>query len=250
MSSRKTKRRDSNLSIWERSEPETRPAPQPLTRREIVGAAIRIADEDGIGAVSVRNVAAALKSGPMRLYPYIGTKAELLDLMADTVYSEMIAAGPFDGDWRDVLSAIASRLRQAAQRHGWFVDLIGLLPHQGPGALAFIEASHASLGRTTEFSDIDQVMRAVRLVFAYAVGAIGIETGEARVEREEGVTKAEWQFANSGYLLRAIGNGRFPTLARIVTEHTHPTAANHFDDGLKWLLDGVAANLYSNSGRQ
>jgi AcrR family transcriptional regulator len=248
MTAKTGKIREQSLNVWERGEPARRPSPPPLSRRAIVGAAVRIADEEGLASVSLRKVGAALNSGPMRLYGYVATKAELLDLMVDTVYVEMMAVGPFEGDWRTALSEIAGRLRQAANRHDWIVDLLGARSHHGPGALTFLEASHAALSGPQDFGGIDHAMKAVRLVFAYALGAIRIEIGEARAERKSGMTKAQWQFANSRYLLSAIGDGRFPTLARIMSEHTHPLANAHFDDGLEILLDGIAANLGVRAG--
>src|SRR5690349_7642531 len=62
------------MLIWERPEPPDRPLPAPLSRERIVRAAIRLADADGLAAVSLRKVAAALDVGPMRLYGYIATK--------------------------------------------------------------------------------------------------------------------------------------------------------------------------------
>ena len=66
-------------------------------------AAIAIADSDGLAAaVSLKKVGAAVDSGPMRLYGYLSTKEELLDLMIDAVYGEIVSKGLIDGDWRDI----------------------------------------------------------------------------------------------------------------------------------------------------
>lgn len=243
MTTKTQKLREQGLSVWEREEPIRRPSPPPLSRRAIVEAAVRIADEEGLNSVSLRKVGAALNSGPMRLYGFVATKAELLDLMVDTVYVEIMAGGPFEGDWRSALSEMATRLRRAASKHNWIIDLLSARSHHGPGALTFLEAAHAAVSGPQGFTGIDHAMKAVRLIYAYALGAIRIEIGEARAERESGMTKAQWQFANSRYLIGAISDGRFPTLARIMSEHTHPSPNAHFDDGMEILLDGIAANL-------
>lgn len=83
--------------IWERPEPPSRPTPSPLSRDRIVRAAIELADTDGLEAVSLRKVATALDAGPMRLYRYLSTKEELLDLMVDAVYGEIPAPEPPTG---------------------------------------------------------------------------------------------------------------------------------------------------------
>ena len=77
------------MLVWERPEPPDRPVLAPLSRERIVRAAIRLADADGLEAVSLRKVAAALDVGPMRLYGYIASKDELFDLMVDAVHAEI-----------------------------------------------------------------------------------------------------------------------------------------------------------------
>src|SRR6202161_1557865 len=77
------------MVVWERAEPPDRPVLAPLSRERIVRAAIQLADADGLVAVSLRKVAAALDVGPLRLYGYIATKEELLDLMVNAVHAEI-----------------------------------------------------------------------------------------------------------------------------------------------------------------
>src|SRR4051812_12274830 len=99
--------------VWERPEPAPRPAPGPLSRERIVRAAVALADAQGLPAVSLRKVGAALDAGPMRLYGYMSTKEELLELMVDAVYGEMAAEGALTGDgadWRAALCEVAQRL--------------------------------------------------------------------------------------------------------------------------------------------
>ncbi|QZZ28606.1 TetR/AcrR family transcriptional regulator [Streptomyces sp. ST1015] len=79
------------MTVWDRPEPPSRPVP--LDRDRIVTAAIALADEGGLDAVSLRKVAARLNAGPMRLYGYIATKEELYDLMVDEVHAEIVSGG-------------------------------------------------------------------------------------------------------------------------------------------------------------
>ncbi|QRN98682.1 TetR/AcrR family transcriptional regulator C-terminal domain-containing protein [Archangium violaceum] len=206
-------------------------------------AAIALADKDGLDAVSLRKVGARLNAGPMRLYGYLSTKEELLELMVDAVYGEMASAGPIRGDWREALRTIARRTRQAAKKHPWFIELLGGRHHLGPNALAHSEASLAALSQTPGFEDIDAVLQAVGTVNAYVIGAIQSEASELRAERESGMNEAQWQNATWPYIQRMIATGRFPTLARVVREATHPSSDVRFDTGLECVLDGIAARL-------
>ena len=211
-----------------------------LSRRLIVHTAMELADERGLDEVSLRKVAGALNAGPMRLYGYIQTKDELLDLMVDEVYGE-IELPDRDTDWRSALTTIAHGVRKTAKEHPWFVDLLGGRPHQGPNALAHLEASLAAVDGTPGFTSIDQVLGAVGTVMAFVYGAVRNEITEARLERTSGMTEEEWQRASGPYIERMLARCDFPTLAKVVhdAEHTNPAAL--FDTGLAYVLDGIAA---------
>ena len=231
------------LAIWERPEPARRRAPVPLTRQRIVQAAITIADNDGLAALSLRKVAAKLKAMPMRLYTYTSTKDGLFELMVDAVYGEIGAADHGRGEWRGALGVIAGRTRRAARKHPWFVDLFGGRPHQGPNALAYLEACFAALDGVSAFADIDVAMQAVRTVNAFVVGAVRSEISERRAETQSGLTKKQWQAASAVYMERALSTGQYPMLTRVVREATHPSADAIFEEGLECVLDGIAARL-------
>ncbi|PTR45559.1 TetR family transcriptional regulator [Rhodococcus sp. OK611] len=201
-------------------------------------AAIRLADADGLAAVSVRKVAAALDVGPMRLYGYITTKDELLDLMVDSVYAEVRPAG--DG-WREVLRSLAETTRQAAHQHEWLADLIGGRPQLGPHALARGEAVVAAMGGV----GVDAIMPVVDAVNAYVIGAVRREITEQRAERATGMDKTQWQTAFGPYLERTFASGRFPALSTVIRDGVHLDADQTFRIGLDFLLDGIQARISS-----
>jgi AcrR family transcriptional regulator len=208
----------------------------PLSRERIVQAAIGLADADGLEAVSLRKVAAALDAGPMRLYGYIDTKDDLLDLMVDAVYAEIRPVG--DG-WREVLRSLAETTRQAVHQHEWLADLIGGRPQLGPHALARGEAVLAAMGGI----DVDLVMPVVESVDAYVIGAVRREIAERRAERASGMDKRQWQAAFGPYLERTFATGRFPALATVVRDAAHLDADLTFRTGLDFLLDGIEGRL-------
>ncbi|MFE7542039.1 TetR/AcrR family transcriptional regulator [Streptomyces platensis] len=229
--------------IWERPEPPSRPTPSPLSRDRIVRAAIELADTDGLEAVSLRKVATALDAGPMRLYRYLSTKEELLDLMVDAVYGEIPAPEPADGDWRGTLRSVARHTRRAALRHEWFSDLLAGRPHLGPNALAHLEASLAALHGAPGFHDIDTVMSALEAVNAYLVGAIRKEMSVLHAERVTGMNEEQWQQASGPYIGRLLATGRYPMLSKVVPDAAHPDADTSFETGLDYLLDGIAVRI-------
>ena len=225
------------MTVWDRPEPPNRPVP--LDRARIVAAAIALADEGGLEAVSLRKVAARLGAGPMRLYGYISAKEELFDLMVDEVHAEILPEEP-PGDWREALSVRAHRTRRAALRHEWLADLLGGRPALGPNALAVTEATLSALDG---LADTDTVLRAVETVGAYFTGAIRREVADRRAERTSGLSRRAWQRASGPRLRRVLATGRFPALARAVHEGTDVDAESTFATGLDWVLDAVAARL-------
>jgi len=201
-----------------------------------VRTAIRLADADGLDAVSLRKVAAALDVGPMRLYGYIDTKEELLDLMVDAIYAEVRATGD---DWRETLRSHAESVRRAAHRHEWFADLVGGRPQLGPNALASGESVAAAL----QAVDLDAVMPMAAAVNAYVIGAVRREISDLRAERATGMDKRGWQVSLGPYLERAFATGKYPALETVVRDAAHLDADETFRSGLECLLDGIGKRV-------
>jgi AcrR family transcriptional regulator len=229
------------MLVWERPEPPNRPTPAPLSRDRIVRAAIDLADADGLDAVSLRKVATALDVGPMRLYGYIASKEELLDLMVDAIHAEIRPSG--DG-WREMLRSHAEATRHAAHEHEWLADLLGGRPQLGPQALAAGETVLAAL----DGIDVDAMMPVVSAVSAYVIGAVRREIAERRAERATGMDKRRWQATLGPYLERAFATGRYPALETVVRDAVHLNADQTFRLGLDCLLDGIEARIAGAGG--
>ncbi|MFF2727547.1 TetR/AcrR family transcriptional regulator [Streptomyces sp. NPDC058008] len=225
------------MTVWDRPEPPTRPAP--LDRERIVAAAIALADEGGLEAVSLRKVAGRLNAGPMRLYGYISTKEELFDLMVDEVQAEIVPEVQPD-TWREALHTLAHRTRQASLRHPWLADLLGGRPALGPNGLAVSEATLAALDGIT---DIDTALRAVETVSSYFTGAIRREIANLRAERATGMSKHDWQRASGPHVTRMLATGRFPALTKAVHDGADVDPETSFATGLDWVLDAVATRI-------
>ncbi|HET6968592.1 MAG TPA: TetR/AcrR family transcriptional regulator [Ornithinibacter sp.] len=90
----------------------------PLSRDAVLVAAVALADEAGLDAVSMRNLSQRLGVVPMALYKHVSNKDELVDGMVDVVVGEIerppSGAGPRDAVRARILSA-----RRALQRHPW-----------------------------------------------------------------------------------------------------------------------------------
>jgi AcrR family transcriptional regulator len=96
--------------------------PTALSRSAIVDAAVRLADADGIGAVSMRRVATALEAGTMSLYNHVEDKRDLHGAMLEQVLTD-VRTPPRGGDWKAAIHDSAGSLRAVLVEHPWACDL-------------------------------------------------------------------------------------------------------------------------------
>jgi AcrR family transcriptional regulator len=167
-------------------------------RQEILDAALALADERGLGAVSMRAVAERTGVTPMALYPQVGSKAELLDGMVERLLSELIPpgaaaaesaaaeAGPAAAaggqDWRVRLRALAHAFRKLAHGHPWAATLLFSRPSVTPDAARVVDLVYTNL--LTAGVPAREVPRVERLVSTYMIGWVASEVGGRFVSGE------------------------------------------------------------------
>lgn len=104
-----------------------------LTRERVVRAAVELADADGIAALTMRKLGAALGVEAMSLYHHVSGKGDLVDGMVDALFAE-IALPEGDG-WRAALRARAVSARATLARHPWAIGLMESRIAPGPATL-------------------------------------------------------------------------------------------------------------------
>jgi AcrR family transcriptional regulator len=118
-------------------------------RQEILDAALELADDKGLEAVSMRALAERTGVTPMALYPHVGSKAALLDGMLGRVISQMVAdAGPLPGagvDWRERLRTLLRGARQLAHRHPWMAALAFSRPSNTADSAGGVDLFYSTL---------------------------------------------------------------------------------------------------------
>jgi AcrR family transcriptional regulator len=87
-----------------------RPAKPPLSRDAILDAALAIAKEEGIEALSMRRLAQALDTGPASLYVYVANRDELWDLLFDAAIGTVTTERTDPARWREQLHALVGRM--------------------------------------------------------------------------------------------------------------------------------------------
>jgi AcrR family transcriptional regulator len=112
----------------------------PLTRPQVLDAAVDLADREGIDAVSMRRLGQELGIEAMSLYTHIRGKEDLLDAMVDVVVAEIPVdtAGP---DWRTTLRRQILDARAVMLRHRWAARIIETRSAPGLATLGYMEAA-------------------------------------------------------------------------------------------------------------
>jgi AcrR family transcriptional regulator len=226
--------------IWARPEPRSRGNRGLLSRADIVRAALKIADEEGLAEVSIRRLARELRSGAMSLYHYFDSRDEILDLMGDSVAAEMLVP-ELPRHWRDALSAIAAHSRATFLAHPWMLMTLQERPRVTPNLLRHIEQSAQSVAELGERGVSPDLLQAiVTAVDDYTIGFTLREIGGSdRAQRDAKQFQAVWDEPHIRYLLES---GEFPILSHFVASG-ESMRAQPFDIGLEWLLDGFEARL-------
>jgi AcrR family transcriptional regulator len=218
--------------VWSRPPPERRPR---LTREAIVAAGLRLADAEGLDAVSIRRVAAVLGARPMTLYGHIERKDDLLDLMFDELAGTVLEGEPLPPGWREALVVIATRKRRLCLAHPWAVDLYARRPRVGPNSVLQLERSIIALRPLT--ADLVQAVRVVNAVDDYTMGHV------TRELTYDAGGAADWNRAMRPYLAGLAASGQYPALAPLLAEPLQEDGDATFATGLGWLLDGIAASF-------
>ncbi|MHA7271066.1 TetR/AcrR family transcriptional regulator [Arthrobacter sp. HLT1-20] len=210
-----------------------------LSRERVLRCAVDIADAQGIGAVTMRSIAAELGVKPMSLYYYVANKSAILDGLIDIVFSEVELPGGTE-PWVDAMRARANSVRRALGRHPW---AIGLLESRAQPGVATLRHHNATLGvlRQAGFS-VALSAHAYALIDSYVYGFALQEnslpfTGDGG-DVAEIATRMVEQFSG----------GDFPYLVETAREHVLKPGysfGDEFEIGLTLILDGLARWLPS-----
>lgn len=233
--------------IWIRREPGARTTS--VSRDQIAAAAIRLADREGIKAISMRRLAQDLGVGTMTLYHYVRTKDELFALMDDAMMGDLLVddAALEVAGWREALTMIAVQSHEAQRRHPWIIDASGGLGHRiGPNGMRHFEQSVAATAKLDLAAEdrLDLISFVDDYVFGFsahtAAGQQAADTGDFDDLKE--------------YVEAQLDSGDFPHIESLISPGESRGATwerfeamdrdeSRFLRGLERMLDGLALDL-------
>lgn len=245
------------------AEPRTGPGPKPgLSVDMIVDAAIAVADEQGMAALSMRAVGERLGRTAMALYTYVPSKSELIDLMYDHALAELPTGYDLEGGWRAAVTSWAGDVWAFYVRHPWVLQVSQARPVLGPNEFVMLETL-VGLLRATGLRG-GRLRGIVSLVTDFIRGAARTVAESRQAPAVTGVSDEEWWHARSA-LLEEVAPGfaeRFPMVIWIETDDPPPPprageapqsgqATTYLEDkarpafaaGLTVVLDGIEAAI-------
>ncbi|MFT4086889.1 MAG: TetR/AcrR family transcriptional regulator [Gordonia sp. (in: high G+C Gram-positive bacteria)] len=208
------------------------PPPRPLTAESIVDAAVRVADQGGLTAVSMRGVGKELGVEAMSLYHHVANKEALLDALADWIFAQIVLPKP-DDDWRTGMVRRSTSSREVLSAHPWALTLIESRTNPGPALLRHHDAVVGCL-RHDGFSLLD-TSHAFSVLDAYVYGFVLVEQ---TLPFDPSTGGAANDFADDVAPMLAA----YPNLRDLTTEliDDHYAYSDEFAHGLDLILDGIA----------
>ena len=203
-----------------------------LSRDRVLGAAVTLADQSGIEALSMRKLGQALGVEAMSLYNHVASKSDLLDGMIDVVFSE-IGLPSSEAGWKPAMRQRAIAVRQALARHGWAIGLMESRASPGPATLRHHDAVLGCL-RHAGFS-VEMTAHAYSLLDSYIYGfalqeaSLPFDTAEKTAE----VTQE---------IFEQFPTGEYPHLTELTIQHVLRPGYDYGDEfeiGLDLILDSL-----------
>ncbi len=233
--------------LWGRREPGRRGPKPGLTLDGIVAAAVRLADAEGLDAVSMARVAKDLGFTTMSLYRYVSSKEELLQLMWNASAQGAEDLELAGANWRERLQQWAMVQREMLDRHPWITQMPMAAPPLAPNSLTFVERGLQALD-DTGVSEADR-LRVIGLISSYTLSEARMAHDAARADAKSVATadidgtSPRWTF--EALLRELVDEQNYPRLHRIAWSEEIGNDPSGFDErqeflfGLDRILDGV-----------
>ncbi|MFF1822833.1 TetR/AcrR family transcriptional regulator [Kribbella sp. NPDC058245] len=214
--------------LWGSAQPPSRGPKPAVTLAGIAEAAIRIADAEGLDAVSMQRVADELPVTKMALYRYVPGKAELVAVMSDLAMG--VPPERPSLPWREALYAWSMDLYAGFRRHPWLLlSTIGRRP-VGPNELTWMDRGVRALSDTG--LDGSEQLDAIVVLVGH-VRTLTLQT--TTVPGRQGLT--EEAFLSDFAAILTTHADRFPSLAAATQSAGQDNQGLEF--GLQRILDGL-----------
>lgn len=204
---------------------------EPLTRERVLAGALRLADEIGAEALTIRRLAAALGVKPMTIYHHVPGKEQILDGIVDMVFAE-IDLPPADLPWKAAMRHRCASAREVLRRHPWAPAMMEGRSSPGPASLRHHDAV---IGCFRRGLSITMTAHAYAIVDAFIYG-FALQEASLPHGGEEEIGELARQ------IIAALPAEAYPHFTELTTHHVLQPGygfGTSFDVGLDLILDGI-----------
>lgn len=221
-------------------------SPQRGPKREmsverIVEAAVDIADESGLAAVSMAAVANRLGYTPMSLYRYVSAKEDLVLLMQEQAIGVPAGDTAEAGGWREQLESLYHQQVQLYLRHPWVLEIAITGAPTTPHNAAWMDVGLQALAGTP--LDHSERLAVMLLVTGLARWAGIVLAAYGRIEQARGLDEASITRTEDALYRHLITADAFPELRAAIDAGVFLDESDPFSFSLERSLDGVAAYM-------
>jgi AcrR family transcriptional regulator len=217
-----------------------RPAKAPLTRDQIVQAALRIVKVDGVDGVSMRRLAAEFETGPSSLYAHVTNKDELLQLMFDEICGMIDLPEPDPARWKEQILEIARISHQVLLDHNDLARTALATIPSGPNAM---RVSDAMLGMMVSGGVPSRIAAwAMDRIFLYITAdayEMSIWRGEVTAAGTDQETFVHQLGEDLVQYFEQLPEDEYPNLRRYAKDMVGGGTDERFELGLAMLVDGL-----------
>jgi AcrR family transcriptional regulator len=208
--------------------------PARLSREAVLRAALEVADEGGLEALTMQRVGEAVGAEAMSLYRHVRNKEDLLDGVVDLVFAE-IELPPAGANWRTAMRERAVSARDVLRRHQWAIGLMESRRQPGPANMRHHDAVLGVL-LAAGFTSADAT-HAYNLLDSFIYGFALQERGMPFGTPEEMEAMGDSMFQDAA--------GAYPHLQAVAIDliRARFDYADEFGFGLDLILDGIERQL-------
>lgn len=209
--------------------------PPKLDLEVVVEAAVTIADQDGLDAVTLRSVARQLQVSAMSLYTYVPSVEHLTDLVVARVIGRQARTVRWPKRWDDIVRVFCRELRDLLAQHPAILESYQRRTVYSESALEAAEVVLSALRAAG--LDLADAVSAYGAAHAFVIGHASLAAGQRQSARSN-------NRSTGGEPTPLVDVSRFPTL---VAARAHLAGYSqqpeNFDQAVDWLIAGIRTSL-------
>lgn len=207
-----------------------------LSHEAILRAALRVADRDGLGGLTMRKIAGQLGVSPMGVYRHFRNKAEIVDGLVDLVIGDYDVTNHRERSWTEWVRETFLQMKRALCAHPGILPLLGAAGFSGANALDVVERVLDVL-RSAGLGDGSALL--FHTLMSYTIGAVAIENSAFSQTAAEEESNLDEQLRRTQLLLELAPRSSYPNVVAFAPQLARFVTDESFVAGIDRILSGA-----------